>query len=234
MFIRLLALFILVPIVELVLLLQLVKYTSVMATLALVVVTGLVGTALARSQGARTFRQIALELQQGRLPTDAVLDAAAIFVAGALLLTPGLLTDLAGIVLLIPFMRRRIRAAVGRMWEAVRLSPAVRDTQPVRTLSGGNQQKVVLGKWLLAEPGVLILDEPTRGIDVGTKSEIYLLIQQLAQEGASVLVVSSELPELLGLCHRIVLLHEGRLAGEVAAETATEEQLLTYCYGRTA
>ena len=114
MFIRLLALFILVPIVELVLLLQMAKYTSVLATLTLVVVTGLVGTALARSQGARTFRQIALELQQGRLPTDAVLDAAAIFVAGALLLTPGMLTDVAGIVLLIPFTRRRIRASAGR------------------------------------------------------------------------------------------------------------------------
>ncbi len=114
MFIRLLALFILVPIVELVLLLQVAKYTSITATLVLVVVTGLLGTALARSQGARTFRQIALELQQGRLPTDAVLDAAAIFVAGALLLTPGLLTDLAGIVLLIPFTRRHIRAAAGR------------------------------------------------------------------------------------------------------------------------
>jgi UPF0716 protein FxsA len=114
LFIRLLALFILVPIVELVLLLQVAKYTSITATLALVVVTGLLGTALARSQGARTFRQIALELQQGRLPTDAVLDAAAIFVAGALLLTPGLLTDLAGLFLLIPFTRRHIRAAAGR------------------------------------------------------------------------------------------------------------------------
>jgi UPF0716 protein FxsA len=114
LFLRLLALFIIVPIVELVLLLQLAKHTSIGATLALVVVTGLLGTALARYQGTRTFRQIAGELQQGRLPTEAVLDAAAIFVAGALLLTPGLLTDLAGILLLIPSTRRRIRAVAGR------------------------------------------------------------------------------------------------------------------------
>jgi ABC-type sugar transport system ATPase subunit len=93
---------------------------------------------------------------------------------------------------------------------------------------------VVLAKFLARNPTFLLLDEPTRGIDVGTKSEIYVLIQRLAEAGAAVLVVSSELPELLGLCHRILLLHEGRLAGEVAAEHATEEQLLTYCYGRTA
>ncbi|MBN9106197.1 MAG: sugar ABC transporter ATP-binding protein [Propionibacteriaceae bacterium] len=106
--------------------------------------------------------------------------------------------------------------------------------QKVGELSGGNQQKVVLAKFLARNPTFLLLDEPTRGIDVGTKSEIYVLIQRLAEAGAAVLVVSSELPELLGLCHRILLLHEGRLAGEVAAEHATEEQLLTYCYGRTA
>jgi len=106
-------------------------------------------------------------------------------------------------------------------------------SQKVGELSGGNQQKVVLAKFLARRPKLLLLDEPTRGIDVGTKAEIYSLIQELAEAGAAVLVVSSELPELLGLCHRIILLHQGRLAGEVAAEVATEEQLLTYCYGRT-
>jgi UPF0716 protein FxsA len=154
LFIRLLALFILVPIVELVLLLQLAKYTSVMATLALVVVTGLVGTALARSQGARTFRQIALELQQGRLPTDAVLDAAAIFVAGALLLTPGLLTDLAGIVLLIPFMRRRILVAVGR-WLRSRFQLAKWTAEP--TTAG---RSTIVDSYVIDAPSRQPPDQP--------------------------------------------------------------------------
>lgn len=129
--------------------------------------------------------------------------------------------------------KKRVRSLANRGMADLQI--AARGTgQKVGELSGGNQQKVVLAKFLARKPTLLLLDEPTRGIDVGTKSEIYSLIQELAEEGAAVLVVSSELPELLGLCHRIILLHQGRMAGEVAAETATEEQLLTYCYGRTA
>lgn len=93
-------------------------------------------------------------------------------------------------------------------------------------LSGGNQQKVVLSKWLFTDPDVLILDEPTRGIDVGAKHEIYLLINELAARGKAVLVISSELPELLGLCDRIYTLSQGRVTGEVPRADATQEILM--------
>ncbi len=95
---------------------------------------------------------------------------------------------------------------------------------PVRTLSGGNQQKIVLGRWLASRPPVLLLDEPTRGIDVGAKREIYALIDDLARDGAAVVIVSSELPELLGLCDRIVVLREGHVVREFD-RGATEEAL---------
>ncbi|MGW7535842.1 multiple monosaccharide ABC transporter ATP-binding protein [Amycolatopsis sp. NPDC054798] len=93
-------------------------------------------------------------------------------------------------------------------------------------LSGGNQQKVVLSKWILTDPDVLILDEPTRGIDVGAKYEIYTIVNRLADEGKAVLVISSELPELLGLCDRIYALSAGRITGEVARADATQEVLM--------
>jgi ribose transport system ATP-binding protein len=98
--------------------------------------------------------------------------------------------------------------------------------QLVRNLSGGNQQKVVLAKWLAANPRVLLLDEPTRGIDLGAKREIYALIDQLAHAGLGVLMASSELPELLGIADRIVVLCEGRVTGEFARGETTEEALL--------
>jgi ABC-type sugar transport system ATPase subunit len=119
-----------------------------------------------------------------------------------------------------------LRAAIRRMREAVRLSPTVRDTQPVRTLSGGNQQKVVLGKWLLAEPRVLILDEPTRGIDVGAKFEIYQLIHQRADRGAGVLVISSEIEELIGICDRILVMCQGGVSGEFQRHEFDRERIL--------
>jgi D-xylose transport system ATP-binding protein len=94
------------------------------------------------------------------------------------------------------------------------------------TLSGGNQQKVVLGKWLLTKPRVLFLDEPTRGIDVGAKQEIYEQINTLAQGGLAIVLVSSELPEVLGLSDRILVLHEGRVTGEFSRSEATPEKLM--------
>ena len=96
----------------------------------------------------------------------------------------------------------------------------------VATLSGGNQQKVVLAKWLFPEPDVLILDEPTRGIDVGAKFEIYRLIQDLADQGKAVIVISSELPEVLGICDRIYTICEGRISGEVPRSEADQETLM--------
>jgi putative multiple sugar transport system ATP-binding protein len=98
----------------------------------------------------------------------------------------------------------------------------------VQTLSGGNQQKVVLAKWMFTEPDVLILDEPTRGVDVGAKYEIYTIVNSLAEQGKAVLVISSELPELLGLCDRIYALSAGRITGEVPRSEATQELLMEY------
>ncbi|MFB2582693.1 ATP-binding cassette domain-containing protein [Herbiconiux sp. P15] len=97
---------------------------------------------------------------------------------------------------------------------------------PVGQLSGGNQQKVVLSRWIFTDPRVLILDEPTRGIDVGAKFEIYTIIQQLAASGKAVVFISSELPELLGVCDRIVAMHEGEITGELPIEQATPEKLM--------
>jgi methyl-galactoside transport system ATP-binding protein len=97
----------------------------------------------------------------------------------------------------------------------------------IRSLSGGNQQKVILGRWLLTEPTVLLLDEPTRGIDVGAKYEIYELIIDLASKGKTVIMVSSEMPELLGVCDRILVMSGGRLAGEVDAKNTTQEEIMT-------
>ncbi|WP_145038703.1 multiple monosaccharide ABC transporter ATP-binding protein [Paenibacillus sp. Y412MC10] len=100
--------------------------------------------------------------------------------------------------------------------------------QKTGNLSGGNQQKVVLSKWIYAGPDILILDEPTRGIDVGAKYEIYAIINQLADEGKAVLVISSELPEILGICDRIYVMSAGRMTGEVGREQASQETLMRY------
>ncbi|MBX3744861.1 MAG: sugar ABC transporter ATP-binding protein [Verrucomicrobiae bacterium] len=121
---------------------------------------------------------------------------------------------------------RRLGGALARIREAVRLQPSVRLEQTAGTLSGGNQQKVVLAKWLLAEPRVLILDEPTRGIDVGAKFEIYQLILELADRGAGVIVISSEIEELIGLCDRILVLSRGALSGEFSRDAFDREKIL--------
>lgn len=128
---------------------------------------------------------------------------------------------------------RRVTELARRGMENLRVK-ARSPRQPVGLLSGGNQQKVVLAKMLARDPRVLLLDEPTRGIDVGTKAEIYRLIRQLAAQGTTIIAVSSELPELIGLSDRILIMHEGRVSGEVPAEGADEETLLSLCYGRTA
>lgn len=98
--------------------------------------------------------------------------------------------------------------------------------QNVGNLSGGNQQKVLLAKWMFAEPGILILDEPTRGIDVGAKYEIYCIINQLAAEGKSVIMISSELPEILGMSDRIYIMNDGKMVGELSGEEATQEAIM--------
>ncbi|WP_317157575.1 multiple monosaccharide ABC transporter ATP-binding protein [[Mycobacterium] appelbergii] len=119
-------------------------------------------------------------------------------------------------------------AAVGERFRASMRIKASSVSAVTGKLSGGNQQKVVLGKWLFTDPDVLILDEPTRGIDVGAKYEIYTIINELASRGKAIIVISSELPELLGLCDRIFTLSQGRLTGEVARVDATQETLMRY------
>jgi putative multiple sugar transport system ATP-binding protein len=134
----------------------------------------------------------------------------------------------------LPGMRRR--GVVDEHHER-RVAERYRDTMNIKApnvyeqvgrLSGGNQQKVVLSRWIHADPQVLILDEPTRGIDVGAKFEIYTVIDQLAAQGKAVVFISSELPELLGMCDRIYTMAEGRLTGEVARADATQESLMRH------
>ncbi|MCH6162536.1 ATP-binding cassette domain-containing protein [Streptomyces sp. M600PL45_2] len=106
--------------------------------------------------------------------------------------------------------------------------------QTVKHLSGGNQQKVVIAKWLLKDCDILVFDEPTRGIDVGAKEEIHRLVDELAQQGKSLIVISSDLPEVLRLSHRVVVMCEGRVTGELSADEATQEKVMHYATLRAA
>ena len=122
--------------------------------------------------------------------------------------------------------------ALAREW-ATRLQLKFhRLDDPAGFLSGGNQQKVVLAKWLATEPKVLILDEPTRGIDVGTKAEVHRLMSELAGRGVAVLMISSELPEVLGMADRVLVMHEGRLTGELSRAEADEERVIRLATGQ--
>ena len=126
-----------------------------------------------------------------------------------------------------PFLdHSRIAAAVT---EAIgRLRIKIGDpADPVATLSGGNQQKVVIAKWLMMEPEVILLNDPTRGIDVGAKYEMYGIMNALADQGKAIMMISSELPELLGICDRVFTLSAGRITGQVPVAEATQERLMT-------
>lgn len=122
--------------------------------------------------------------------------------------------------------KRKMRKDTSWAIKSMRIKTPTQETQ-IRTLSGGNQQKVIFGRWLLTNPEILMLDEPTRGIDVGAKFEIYQLIIDLAEKGKSVIMVSSEMPELLGICDRILVMSGGRIAGEVDAAETTQEEIMT-------
>ncbi|WP_405656723.1 sugar ABC transporter ATP-binding protein [Streptomyces sp. RK9] len=124
--------------------------------------------------------------------------------------------------------RRSVDWAVKLQVKHARIADAV------STLSGGNQQKVVLAKWLATRPEVLIVDEPTRGIDVGTKAEVHRLLGELAADGVAIVMISSDLPEILGMADRVLVMHEGRIAAEIPRTGATEEAVMAAATGRTA
>jgi ribose transport system ATP-binding protein len=135
------------------------------------------------------------------------------------------------------FLRLVASGREGRLAEEMRLRLRIRTPslrQSVGVLSGGNQQKVVLGKWLARKPRVMIFDEPTRGIDVGAKSEIYALMDQLAGEGVAVLMISSDLEEVLGMSDRVIVLHEGQIAGELSRDQLSEEAIMHLATGGSA
>jgi ribose transport system ATP-binding protein len=123
--------------------------------------------------------------------------------------------------------------AVGQVAQTVRLRGATDLRQAVKTLSGGNQQKVVLARWLLEDPAVFILDEPTRGIDVGAKAEIYRLINELARRGAGVLLISSEIEELIGMCDRILVMATGRISDNIERAEFDRERILRAALGNS-
>ena len=127
-----------------------------------------------------------------------------------------------------PFVKgRAIAKAAGEYVDKIGVkTPSVNTL--IKSLSGGNQQKVVISKWLLRNCDILIFDEPTRGIDVGAKSEIYKLMNQLAAQGKSIIMISSELPELLRMSDRIAVMCEGRLVGELTIESASQENIMSY------
>jgi ribose transport system ATP-binding protein len=127
--------------------------------------------------------------------------------------------------------RKEERALAARQMTALGVRAAGLDQQ-VGLLSGGNQQKVVLGKWLALNPTVLILDEPTRGVDVGAKSEIYKLMFDLAERGVGILMISSEMEEVISVSDRVIVIHEGAIRGELQGEHMTEENILSIAIGQ--
>jgi ribose transport system ATP-binding protein len=128
--------------------------------------------------------------------------------------------------------RPRLLEAIQRAAQRLHLKSGNVGTVAVRSLSGGNQQKALLARWLLRQPGLLILDEPTRGIDVGAKQEIYRLLAELADDGMALLVISSELDELLGLCDRVLVMRQGELTAEFGRERFDREAILRAAFGQ--
>jgi rhamnose transport system ATP-binding protein len=132
------------------------------------------------------------------------------------------------------FIRGGAERAMATDWAARLKIKYGRLTDPVSMLSGGNQQKVVLAKWLGRQPAVLIVDEPTRGIDIATKAEVHALLVQLARQGVAVLMISSELPEVLLISDRILVMREGRVTAEFDRASASEEEIMAAATGQAA
>jgi inositol transport system ATP-binding protein len=128
---------------------------------------------------------------------------------------------------------RQMDKECNRLREALAIkTPSIR--QLIKLLSGGNQQKVLVSRWLLTTPEILMIDEPTRGIDVGAKAEIHRLMSTLASQGKAILMVSSELPEILGMSDRVLVMHEGRLTGEFSRDEVTQEKIMHAATGTAA
>jgi inositol transport system ATP-binding protein len=129
--------------------------------------------------------------------------------------------------------KRRMNAAAQQQRQALAIkTPTL--AQLIKLLSGGNQQKVLVSRWLLTSPDILMIDEPTRGIDVGAKAEIHRLMSTLAREGKAILMVSSELPEILGMSDRVLVMHEGRIEGEFTRAEATQVKIMRAATGAAA
>ena len=123
--------------------------------------------------------------------------------------------------------RKKETATAGRFLKELKIK-AQGASVPAKSLSGGNQQKVVLAKWLAVDPVILILDEPTRGVDVGAKYEIYSIMKALAKEGVSIIMISSDLPEVIGMSDRVYVMSEGRVTGELEKSELSEETIMRY------
>ena len=126
--------------------------------------------------------------------------------------------------------RRKEREIAARWTHRMQLKGHIEE--PVNVLSGGNQQKVVLAKWLATRPRLLIVDEPTRGVDVGAKSEVHRTLSQLAKEGMGIIMISSDLPEVIGMADRVLVMHEGKLTAELSRGEATEETIMFAATGQ--
>ena len=129
-----------------------------------------------------------------------------------------------------PFSQAEAEAFAEEYIKALEIKTASSDT-PIKSLSGGNQQKVILARWLLTNPSYLILDEPTRGIDIGTKIEIQKLVLQLADEGKSVTFISSEIDEMLRTCSRLIVMRDRKIVGELTGDDLTQEKIMTTIAG---
>ena len=127
--------------------------------------------------------------------------------------------------------KKKEEAGTERMVKELNIRTFDPNKQIVGTLSGGNQQKVVFGKWVLSQPKVFILDEPTRGVDVGAKYEIYVIIQSLAKQKSSIIVVSSEVEELMGICDRILIMNKNRFTGELMRDEFKPEKIMKFAVG---
>ena len=125
---------------------------------------------------------------------------------------------------------KKERSVVDDLMGQLKVKATSRETV-VNNLSGGNQQKVIIAKWLMGEPDIFIMDEPTRGIDIGAKAEIYKIMDTLAKRGKSIIMISSEMPELLGMSDRVIVMHEGRITGKFTREECNQEILMTCSVG---